>query len=104
METLIWIIAAYGMSNILVYGSIFENLRDKIIIKSDFFGDLIQCMMCTSTWVGFFFSLVFFSPTAELVLIPYTNVFFDGMLASGGVWALNAIIEWFEENKPPKED
>ena len=92
------------MSNILVYGSIFENLRDKIIIKSDFFGDLIQCMMCTSTWVGFFFSLVFFSPTESLVVIPYTNIFFDGMLASGGVWALNAIIEWFEENKPPKED
>lgn len=104
MEILIWIIAAYGMSNILVYGSIFENLRDKIIIKSDFFGDLIQCMMCTSTWVGFFFSLVFFSPTESLVVIPYTNIFFDGMLASGGVWALNAIIEWFEENKPPKED
>ena len=104
MEILIWIIAAYGMSNILVYGSIFENLRDKIIIKSDFFGDLIQCMMCTSTWVGFFFSLAFFSPTADLVVIPYTNLFFDGMLASGGVWALNAMIEWFEENKPDKED
>jgi len=104
MEILIWIIAAYGMSNILVYGSIFENLRDKIIIKSDFFGDLIQCMMCTSTWVGFFFSLAFFSPTADLVVIPYTNLFFDGMLSSGGVWALNAMIEWFEENKPDKED
>ena len=53
-------------------------------------------------WV--LFSLAFFSPTTDLVLIPYTNVFFDGMLASGGVWGLNAIIEWFEENKPPKED
>tara|TARA_R100000700_G_C3141635_1_gene123283 strand:- start:617 stop:931 length:315 start_codon:yes stop_codon:yes gene_type:complete len=104
MEILIWILAAYGMSNILVYGSIFENLRDWIILKSEFFGDLIQCMMCTSTWVGFFFSLAFFSPTVDLVLIPYTHVFFDGMLASGGVWGLNAIIEWFEENKPPKED
>jgi len=104
METLIWIIAAYGMTNILVYGSIFENARDWIIIKSTFFGDLIQCMMCTSTWVGFFFSLTFFSPTETMVLLPYTNVFFDGMLASGGVWALNAIIEWFEENKPPKDD
>ena len=30
--------------------------------------------------------------------------FFDGMLASGSVWGLNAIIEWFEENKPPKEE
>jgi len=37
-------------------------------------------------------------------LIPYTNWFFDGMLASGSVWAINAIVEWFEENRPPSEE
>ena len=79
MEIFIWIIAAYGMSNILVFGSIFEGLRDFLIKKSTFLGDLIQCMMCTSTWVGFFFSVAFFSPTLELVVIPYTNWFFDGI-------------------------
>ena len=104
METLIWILAAYGMSQILVFGSIFETTREWIGRKSIFFGDLLGCMMCTSTWVGFFFSLAFFSPTASLVTIPYSNIFFDGMLASGGVWAINAIIEWFEENKPDKKD
>ena len=26
------------------------------------------------------------------------------MLASGSVWAINAIIEWFEENRPPKDE
>jgi len=104
METLIWILAAYGMSQILVYGSIFQNLRDRLIRNSKFFGELIQCMMCTSTWVGFFFSLVFFSPTDYLISIPYIHIFFDGMLASGGVWGLNALIEWFEENRPPSED
>ena len=77
MEIFIWILTAYGMSNILVFGS-------------------------TSTWVGFFFSLVFFSPTAELTVIPYTNWFFDGMFASGSVWAINAIIEYFEENRIDK--
>ena len=102
MEIFIWILTAYGMSNILVFGSIFENLRTWLIKKSEFFGDLIQCMMCTSTWVGFFFSLVFFSPTAELTVIPYTNWFFDGMFASGSVWAINAIIEYFEENRIDK--
>jgi hypothetical protein len=24
------------------------------------------------------------------------------MLASGAVWAINAIVEWFEENRPAK--
>ena len=104
METLIWILAAYGMSQILVFGSIFDTIRDWITKKSTFFGDLLSCMMCTSTWVGFFFSIVFYSPTITMVSIPYSNIFFDGMLASGSVWAINAIIEWFEENKPSKND
>jgi len=104
METLIWILAAYGMSQILVFGSIFDTIRDWITKKSTFFGDLLSCMMCTSTWVGFFFSIAFYSPTITMVSIPYSNIFFDGMLASGSVWALNAIIEWFEENKPSKND
>jgi len=103
METLIWILSAYGMSQIVVFGSIFQNLRDWLIRNSTFFGDLVQCMMCTSTWVGFFFSLVFFSPTDTMTTIPYVNIFFDGMLASGSVWGFNAIIEWFEKNVPNDE-
>ena len=102
MELIIWILAAYGMTQILVYGSIFDTPRDWI--KTTFFGDLISCVMCTSTWVGFFFSLVFFSPTVDLVSITYSNVFFDGLLASGSVWALNAFIEWFEKNVPSEDN
>jgi hypothetical protein len=100
MELIIWILAAYGMTQILVYGSIFDTPRNWIKTNSTFFGDLISCVMCTSTWVGFFFSLVFFSPTIDLVSITYSNIFFDGLLASGSVWALNAFIEWFEKNVP----
>lgn len=105
MELLIWLVTAYGMSQILVYGSIFDTPRDWITKKSKFFGDLLGCMMCTSTWVGFFFSLVLWSPTSQFVIcVPYSNIFFDGMLASGGVWAINSIVEWFEQNRPEKED
>ena len=100
-ELIIWILAAYGMSQILVFGSIFDQPRDWITKHSKFFGDLLGCMMCTSTWVGFFFSLSFYSQS--MVFLPYTNIFFDGILASGSVWALNAIVEWFEENRPPKD-
>ena len=51
------------------------------------------------------FLLSTWSPTLQFDLcVPYTNIFFDGMLASGGVWAINAIVEWFEQNRPEKED
>jgi hypothetical protein len=102
-ELVIWLVAAYGMTQILVYGSIFDKSREWLTYRSKFIGDLLGCMMCTSTWVGFLFSIIFYSPTDALTSIPYLNIFLDGMLASGGVWAINAVVEWFEENKPPKE-
>jgi hypothetical protein len=114
MIVLIWLLAAYGMSNILVYGSIFQGMRDTLSLWVDnqyvpfrglfkFMSDLLSCMMCTSTWVGFFISYVAYSPWTEIIgLNEYASIFFDGMLASGFVWAFNGIVEWFEENRPTK--
>ena len=112
MNLVIWAMVAYGMTNILVYGSIFGGLRQSIhnwgnnpLAPFNFLGQflsgLISCVLCTSTWVGFFLSLVYFSPNVELIgLNKILSVFFDGMLSAGFVWAINAIIEWFEENRP----
>ena len=112
MLLLIWILIAYGMTNILVYGSIFDTPRN--FIKAwgytegvplqtffKFISDLISCVMCTSTWVGFFLSLSFYSPVGTMFNTPeWFSIFLDGMLASGFVWGINSIIEWFEENRP----
>ena len=111
MTILIWLIAAYGMSNVLVYGSIFAGMREffkkwgsnkhiPLNGVGQFISELLSCMMCTSTWVGFFFSLCYYSPSHELIGTNITSFFFDGMIASGFVWGINAIIEWFEENRP----
>ena len=116
MEILIWLIIAYGQSNIMVYGSIFNGLRNKIKNWGEnpyyplpgigkFISELLSCMMCTSTWVGFFLSLTFFSPTQTLFGInQWYSIFLDGMLASGSVWMINSIVEWFEENRPNKNN
>jgi hypothetical protein len=101
MELIIfWIIAGYGMTSILVWGSIFERPRIFIKKHSKFFGDLITCTLCTATWVGFFMSLILgglINTFVELPIVPTT--FFDGMFTAGAVWALNAIVEFFEENR-----
>jgi hypothetical protein len=111
MSILIWLLSAYGMSNILVYGSIFQGLRNwfrrvgdsGIPVLSQLFGfisDLVSCMMCTSAWSGFFMSFVAYSPWHEMLGVnQYASIFFDGLLASGAVWGINAIVEWFEENR-----
>ena len=111
-QLILWMIMAYGISNILVYGSIFNRPRNFIIRESEneenflqdffiFLRDMLSCMMCTPTWVGFFFGIFLYSPVAQILEVtPYVSWFFDGMLASGSVWAINSIIEWFENNKP----
>ena len=92
-----WCFAAYGLTNILMWGSIFDTPRHYIIKNSKFFGTLISCVLCTSTWVGFFMSILFGGLTVKLFDInPYLGFFFDGMFTAGTVWAINSIIEYFE--------
>jgi hypothetical protein len=95
-----WTFIAYGITSIIVWGSIFENFRNWVIKQSKFFGDLIQCTLCTSTWVGFFMSL-FLGSISSYFFDNYliVNIFLDGMYTAGSVWALNSIIEFFEENR-----
>jgi hypothetical protein len=111
-QLFLWVLLAYGMSNILVYGSIFSGPRNTInkwaANESAFFNgfwvflsDMLKCMMCAPTWVGFFFGIFLYSPVHEILGVnEYESWFFDGMLASGGTWAINSIIEWFEQNRP----
>lgn len=114
-QLILWMVMVYGMTNIIVYGSIFNRPRNAINKASNtpgfplrgffiFVSDMIKCVMCCSTWIGFFFGIFLYSPVHEILGV--TNIvswFFDGMLASGSAWAINSIIEWFEENRPKKQ-
>jgi len=113
MEILVWVLLSYGLMNIMVFGSIFEGLRaffsdwgesedKKVPFKflGKFISGILSCPMCFSTWGGFFLGYVVYSPTATYFGLP-TEIswFFDGIMSSGAVWAVNAIVEWFEENR-----
>lgn len=111
-QLLLWFIMSYGLMNIMVYGSIFQGLRDKISIWGNtpilpfnrlgkFISGILSCPMCFSTWGGFFLGMFIYSPVHELLNVNSTfSWFFDGILSSGAVWAINAVVEWFEENRP----
>jgi hypothetical protein len=95
-----WMITAYGLSSILVWGSIFEKQRNFLKRNSKFLGDLISCTLCTSTWVGFFMSIILGSVTLKFVNVnPILATFFDGMFTAGAVWTINSVVEFFEENR-----
>jgi len=105
MELLLIILVGYSISNIVVFGSIFEGLRKTAQYYSPtFFGKLLSCMMCTPWWVGFFLSVgsqitgyTEFSPFYNYgVEIPYISVFLDSCLISGTTWLIHTVQEKLE--------
>lgn len=97
---ILWAFMGYGMTTILVYGSIFDTPREWIKKNSKFFGTLIGCVMCTSTWVGFFLSICLGGLTTRILDIHWLpSIFFDGMVTCGLVWAMNGVVEFFEESR-----
>ena len=84
MSLLWFVLTCYGLTQILVYGSIFNGFRP----KHGFLGDLLKCPMCTGFWVG---ALVFLiSPCTELFTFEYNiiNMLLCGWLSSGTSYVL----------------
>ena len=106
-----YIIAAYGMTNLMVYGSgpfnILGKIRDYANNHFKTIGEMLECMMCTSTNIGWVVSLLnlFLFPT-----IPFTPFNFligdhsywvliiiaDACFTSGSVWLIHTFQEAFE--------
>jgi hypothetical protein len=103
MTTATFLLLAYGITNIAVFGTIFDGWRAfwKRVSPS-FFGKLFTCPLCLSTWVGLILSYVFslFGYSTPMSLYGIDNlplmIFLDGCLTSGGVWLIHTIQEFFE--------
>jgi hypothetical protein len=84
MTLLYFILACYGLTQILVYGTIFNKIRP----TGGLFGELFHCPMCVGFWVGIvvhglsFYTELF---TFEMSLV---TSFLLGCLSSGTSYAL----------------
>ena len=80
MELLYFILCAYGLTQILAYGSVFDKIRP----KHHFF----HCPMCMGFWVGTF--LVGINSYTELFTFDNNiiNYFLLGCLSSGTSYVL----------------
>ena len=103
MMTVTFLLLAYGITNIAVFGSIFDwwrNFWDKL--SPSFFGKLFSCPLCLSTWVGFILSFTFITLGYQTPMSSYGidnlwfSVFLDGCLTSAGVWLIHTLQEFFE--------
>lgn len=106
----IYSLVAYGICNIIVFGSgpfrIFERIRYWSNEIDEHFGQMFSCMMCLPTNLGIVLSLInwFLIPIA---FTPFNIIFagttlwwlamiFDGAFTSGIVWLINTVQEYFE--------
>jgi hypothetical protein len=85
MELLYFTLAAYGLTQILVYGSILKRIRP----KTGKLGELFKCPMCMGFWVGAL--LMFLSPFTELFSfdVSVDNFIILGCISSGTSYILN---------------
>ena len=87
MDLLWFILSAFGLTQILVYGSIFNNIRpDKEDLRG--WGEVFHCTMCMGFWVGVF--LVGINIYTELFIFDnnIVNYLLLGCLSSGTSYAL----------------
>jgi hypothetical protein len=87
MDLLYFVLAAYGLTQILVYGTIFNSIRP----TKGKLGELFHCPMCLGFWVGAF--LFGINRYSELFTFEYTlaNLFILSWLSSGTSYILNVI-------------
>ena len=92
MELLYFILAAYGMTFMLVYGSIFSRIRPKCGTYWGL-GKLFHCTLCMGFWVGVFLWGV--SPMTELFSFSNSPVtaFICGCIGGGTSYLLSAIVD-----------
>ena len=94
MELLYFVLAAYGMTQIIIFGSIFNNIRPSKNWLGGF-GKLFHCPMCMGFWVGVFLFGV--NCETELFNFEYNfiNALILGCLSSGTSYLLSVLINDF---------
>ena len=84
MDLIYFILCAYGLTQILVYGKIFDSIRP----QDGQLGELFSCPMCMGFHVGWFLFII--NGFTELFSFEYTvaNFFICGWLSSATTYAL----------------
>ena len=94
MNLLHFVLCAYGLTMIVVYGSIFEKFR-QLMDKAGFYGKLYRGPRCFGFWAGVFLWSI--NPFTELFTFDYSliNAFLLGCLSSGTSYLLAMLVNDF---------
>jgi len=94
MWILFFILACYGLTNILVYGSILSCVRP----KEGLWGELFKCPMCMGFHVGWFVALLMNLSSIINVSTNIVDTFLLACLSSGTSYVLCSLFTDFGIN------
>jgi hypothetical protein len=97
-EIIVVIIAAYGVTNIVTQGTIFDPFKEWIkgfSIVGDRLFYLLNCPMCFGFWVGLFLGL-FFGP------FVWWNFILNGAFYSAACWLLHCLSRYLGSGQDPE--
>ena len=85
MNLLLFVLAAYGLTQIIVYGRIFNKIRPSY--------HFFHCSMCIGWWVGLFLWAI--NPYTELFTFEYSiaTAFVMACVSSGTSYVLNMVFD-----------
>lgn len=99
---ILFYLVCYGLTTIIVQSKIFKPIREYFKNRVPFLYSLLNCMMCTSFWVGLFVVILLgFSPVllylvADVYRVGLFVVFFDSCSVVGVTWLIHTIQIYFE--------
>jgi len=87
VSVLIWILACYGCSTIIVSSVLFQPVR-KAVEKISIANKLINCMLCMGFWIGMFWGGFFWDPFSKIDAIYPLRLLFDGCFGAATTWII----------------
>jgi len=89
-----FILICYGLTNILVYGSIFNCIRP----KQGLLGELFKCPMCMGFHIGYIIALLLNASDLFSISINIIDMFMLACLSSGTSYVLCSLFTDFGIN------
>lgn len=93
VSVLIWIMAVYGMTTIIVSSTIMEPVRKLVTSVVPPLGKLVNCTLCMAFWSGVFWGMLYwhpFSQSEEYYRDSHylLDALFAGCLGSATTWLI----------------
>ena len=88
VSVLVWVLAVYGMSTIIVSSTIMEPVRNLITKTVPPLGKLVNCMLCMAFWCGMFWGMFYWNPFSKVEASIYLHALFAGCFGSATTWLI----------------